>query len=59
MTRVQKREDERRWRRDEEGRREIDDVPLPEPACNVAQAFAIVTVALMGWKEPPTWPSDS
>lgn len=52
--RSQKREDERRWRRDEEGRREHD-VLLPAPADNVQQAFAIVTIALMGWKEPPSW----
>ncbi len=54
--RSQKRAGERRWRRDEEGRREVDAGPLPEPACPVAVAFMYLTVALMEWKEPPNEP---
>ena len=50
--RSQKRAGERRWRREEEGRREHD-VLLPASADNIQQAFAIVTIGLMGWEDPP------
>jgi hypothetical protein len=49
----QKREDERRWRREEEGRRWQGTDPLPDPSTNIQQAFAIVTIGLMGWEDPP------